>query len=113
MPTLYADENLPLQIVEALRRLGFDVLTAREAGQANQAISDADLLAFGASLGRAVITLNRRDFIALHRRFPNHAGIVVCSQDSDAEGQARRIAEAITEAGDLGRALVRVNLPAK
>ncbi len=113
MPTLYADENVPLQVVEALCRLGLDVLTAREAGQANQAISDAEVLAFGAALGRALITLNRRDFIALHRQRPNHAGIVVCSQDPDAEGQARRIAEAIVGAGDLVRALVRVNLPAK
>jgi hypothetical protein len=33
---LYADENFPLEVVEALRRLGHDVLTALEAGQANQ-----------------------------------------------------------------------------
>jgi len=42
---LYADENFPLRVVEELRRLGHDVLTALEDGKANQAITDADLLA--------------------------------------------------------------------
>jgi hypothetical protein len=31
---LYANENFPLPVVEALRRLGHDVLTSREAGNA-------------------------------------------------------------------------------
>jgi hypothetical protein len=33
---LYADENFPLRVVEELRRLGHDVLTASEDGRANQ-----------------------------------------------------------------------------
>jgi hypothetical protein len=31
---LYADENFPLRVVEELRRLGIDVLTAFEDGKA-------------------------------------------------------------------------------
>ena len=42
---LYADENFPLRVVEELRRLGHDVLTALEDGRANQSITDNDLLA--------------------------------------------------------------------
>jgi len=42
--SFYADENFHLEVVEALRRLGHDVVTALEAGQANQAITDESLL---------------------------------------------------------------------
>jgi len=61
MASLYANENFPLQVVEALRALGHDVLTSLEAGQANQAIADDRVLAFAAQHGRALLTLNRRD----------------------------------------------------
>ena len=44
MASFYADENFHLEVVEALRRLGHDVVTALEAGQANQAITDESLL---------------------------------------------------------------------
>jgi uncharacterized protein DUF5615 len=54
---LYADENFPLPAVEALRRLGHDVLTAAEAGQAGQGIADDAVLAFAHSLGRDPICL--------------------------------------------------------
>jgi hypothetical protein len=56
---LYADENFPLPVVEALRRLGHDVLTAFEAGQANQRISDDAVFDFAANTGRILLTLNR------------------------------------------------------
>jgi hypothetical protein len=42
----YADENFPAQVVEALRHLGHDVLTAYEAGQANRAITDKEVVDF-------------------------------------------------------------------
>lgn len=38
MARLYADENFPLPVVEALQRLGHDVRTTHEAGQSEQAI---------------------------------------------------------------------------
>ena len=59
MASLFADENFPLQVVEALRRLGHDVLTAHDAGQANQRIPDATLLGIATRLGRAMLTLSR------------------------------------------------------
>jgi hypothetical protein len=37
MALFYADENFPLPVVEALRRLGHDVLTVEEDGKAHQA----------------------------------------------------------------------------
>jgi len=66
---LYADENFPLRVVEELRRLGQDVLTAFEDGKANQSVTDQELLARATELGRAVLTLNRlisRGFTSQH-----------------------------------------------
>src|SRR5688500_7096168 len=108
---LYADENFPLRVVEELRRLGHDVLTAFEDGKANQSITDGQLLERATQLSRAVLTLNRLDFKRLHLQFPNHAGIIICTEDPDRFGQAQRIAEAVTNAGELQGQLVRVYRP--
>ena len=95
MARLYSNENFPLPVVQELRNLGHDVLTVREAGKADQAIPDDEVLAFAAAESRVVLTLNRRDFIHLHAAQPNHAGIIVCTYDVDFIGQAQRIHEAI------------------
>jgi hypothetical protein len=108
---LYSNENFPLPTVEALRRLGHDVLTVSEAGKAEQAIDDAEVLAFATGLGRAVLTINRKHFIRLHREQPQHAGIVVCTFDADFNGQAQRIHEVLKENADLAQQLLRVNRP--
>jgi len=46
MTRLYSNENFPLDMVIELRKLGHDVLTSYEAGQANQGIPDIEVLAF-------------------------------------------------------------------
>jgi hypothetical protein len=79
MRRLYANENLPLPVVEALRQLGHDVLTTIESGKAGQAISDQAVLTFATTEQRVLITLNRKHFIRLHTLQPDHAGIVVCT----------------------------------
>jgi len=108
---LYADENFPREVAVALRQLGHDVLTVQEAGNANQGIPDDEVLAFAIRVGRAVITLNRRDFIRLHRAQPEHAGIIVCTQDDDTLGQAQRIHDAMQDLEFLAGHLIRVNRP--
>jgi hypothetical protein len=110
---IYADENFPIEVVEALRRLGHDVLTAFAAGQANQRIPDESVLDFATRSGRAVLTLDRRRFIGLHARFPGHAGIVVCTYDPDVERQAVAIDAAVRSAPVLHGALIRINRPAQ
>lgn len=55
---LYADENFPLRVVEELRRLGQDVITAYEDGRANQSVTDKELLERASEIGRALLTLN-------------------------------------------------------
>ena len=110
---LYADENFPLRVVEELRRLGHDVLTALEDGKANQAIKDADLLARAIELKRTLLTLNRQDFKRLHLQVPDHAGIIICTEDPDRVGQADRIHVTIAEVVTLSGKLIRVYRPAK
>ena len=112
MARLYSNENFPLPVVQELRNLGHDVLTVREAGKADQAIPDDEVLAFAAAESRVVLTLNRRDFIHLHAAQPNHGGIIVCTYDADFIGQqAQRIHEAIKVESTLEGQLFRVNRP--
>lgn len=112
MAAFYADENFPLAVVDALRTMGHDVLTALDAGQANQRVPDTDILEFAARSGRTLLTLNRWDFVGLHARVPAHAGIVACTQDGDHERQAVAIDRAVRDSGSLAGVLIRVNRPA-
>ena len=66
MARFYSNENFPLRTVMKLRELGHDVLTPSEAGNANRRIADEALLAYAVSGNRAVLTINRKHFIALH-----------------------------------------------
>ncbi len=72
---------------------------------------DREVLAFAVRERRAVVTLDRRDFIALHHRDARHYGIIVCSTDADVERQARRIDEAVRAIGALEGQLIRINRP--
>ncbi len=51
MARLYSNENFPLLMVQELRRLGHDVLTVQEAGNADRAIPDDAVLAFAMAEG--------------------------------------------------------------
>ena len=59
MIRFYANENLSAVIVNELRRLGHDVLTSYEAGNANQRIPDEQVLVTATAADRCVITFNR------------------------------------------------------
>lgn len=91
MIKFYSNENFPMDIVRELRRLGYDVLTSYDAGQANQGIPDEDVLNFASQQERVVITLNRDDFIALHCSGISHKGIIICKTDRDYVGQAQTL----------------------
>jgi uncharacterized protein DUF5615 len=107
----YTDENFRYPVVDALRRLGHDVLTAQEAGRAGRGILDETVLADAATAGRILLTHDRRDFIRLHNAGITHRGIVVCTYDPDAEALARRIDLAVAAADAAGGWLLRVNRP--
>lgn len=108
MSRLYANENFPRRVVEGLRNLGHDVLTTLEAGNANQGISDEEVLAFAINSERSVLTLNRRHFVRLHLQNSSHWGIVVCMQDEDIQRQIERIHAGLTQNSDLRGKLIRV-----
>lgn len=112
MASIYVNENFPLQVVKALREKGHDLLTTQEAGQAGRSVADREVLAFAVANNRAVLTLNRRDFIRLHMQDPEHYGIIVCTQDPNTDRQAERIHQAIQDNEPLRRKLIRVNRPA-
>lgn len=111
MAYLYADEQFPRKVSQQLRLLGHNVLTIQEAGYGNFGIPDEEVLDFAMSSDRAVLTLNRQDFIRLHRLTPNHSGIIVCTNDLDRCRMASRIHEAIAAEESLNGKLIRVIRP--
>jgi predicted nuclease of predicted toxin-antitoxin system len=107
---LYADENFPKSVIEELRKLDHDVLTAFEAGQANQRIPDTQVLAYAIQQERAVITQNRNDFIRLHKATETHTGIIVCKEDHKHPLQlAQRIHIQLLTHAPLNNKLIRIN----
>jgi uncharacterized protein with PIN domain len=108
---IYANENFPLPVADALRRLGHDVLTVQETGKASQAMPDEEILAFARAEGRILVTPNRRHFGRLHAVTRDHAGIIVCTFDLDFQGQAVRINAAVRSESSWTGRLVRVARP--
>lgn len=111
MAQLLADENFPLPVTQELRALGHDVVTLRDLARSDQRLPDEAVLQLANEQGRAVLTLNRRHFVRLHRDISDHSGIVVCSLDLDFAGQARRIAEVLDAAASITGKLFRINRP--
>ena len=111
MTRLYANENFPLPVIEELRRLGHDVLTIQETGQAGQALSDEGVLASACTQGRMLLTFNRKHFIRLHQQQHDHCGIIACTVDADFAGLANRIHQALETQGQVSRLLIRINRP--
>lgn len=91
MTRLYSNENLAIDLVEALRKFNHDILSSYDAGQANQGIPDDEVLEYATLNDRCVITFNRDDFVALHRNGVSHAGIIICKDDRDYLGQAQAL----------------------
>ena len=111
MARLYMDEQFPKVVSGLLRSMGHDVLTVQEAGNGNLGIPDEDVLSFAIGDHRAVVTLNRYDFIRLHRSNSEHYGIIVCTNDNDRSRMAIRLDEAISAQESLKGHLIRVVRP--
>ena len=107
---LYADENFDFPVVEELRRLGHDVVTAQEDGLTSS--PDPVILARAHILGRVVLTHNRRHFERLVRLGADYSGLLSATQDGDFPAPAARI-HAMLAGRTLGRWCIRVNRPAK
>ncbi len=69
-------------LVRELVRLGWDVLSTRDAG--NEGMPDVHQLSWAANAGRCVFTANQGDFARLHYQWlaagRSHAGIVILSE---------------------------------
>ena len=111
MALLFADEDFPFPVVERLRELGHDVQTPAEAGLAGVGTDDEEILAEAIRAGRVLLTMNRRDFIALHNADSNHGGIVVGTRDRDAAALAKRFNDAVSGSTELSGVLLRVLRP--
>ena len=112
MARFYTNENIPSQVVTELRRLGHNVVTSLDAGMANSAVPDAEVLAFAVANGRILLTHNRRHFLRPHQhRTAGHAAIVLCPFDPDFCRQAQRINDAVGAEPEMANKLVRVNRP--
>ncbi len=111
MARLYANENFPLAVVKALRMCGHDAVTVQETGRGNIGLPDEQILQEATADRRAVLTMNRRHFVRLHRAWSGHAGIIACTYDPDSEGLSRRINAAIADRDSLAGELIRVNRP--
>ena len=111
MVKLYSNENFPVPVVSELRNLGFDVLTIQETAKDQQAFPDEEVLKFATGEKRAVLTFNRKHFIALHKTAIDHAGIIACTFDINFKALAQRIHNSISEERSLNGKLFRINRP--
>jgi hypothetical protein len=111
MVRLYSNENFPIPAVNQLRNLGYDVLTIQESGKDQQSFPDEDVLKFASTSKRAVLTFNRKHFIALHNHSSDHQGIIVCTFDIDFHSLAQRIHDQISIEETLTGKLIRINRP--
>ena len=106
MADLYADEQFPKVVVSKLRDLKHDVLTVQEAGKRGD--SDRQVLEFATEQERAVITINRKDFIRLHKESSNHGGIIACKQDHNWQRLTTNVEQAVIDNEPLKGKLIRV-----
>jgi len=109
----YSNENIALPVIIELRRLGHDVLTSLEAGNANAAIPDLEVLRFAVLQSRILLSHNRRHFLHLHHRgVVDHKGMVLLTIDPDFVRQAIRIHQAVVNTPEMRNQVIRVNRPA-
>jgi predicted nuclease of predicted toxin-antitoxin system len=100
MARLLADEQFPVRILDRLRRLGLDVKRVRDydSSKSGDGKSDENVLQIATTERRIVLTLNRRDFWALHqqRTVGCHKGIIAYALTEEPPAvQADRIHEAL------------------
>ncbi|MBD2091386.1 DUF5615 family PIN-like protein [Microcoleus sp. FACHB-1515] len=84
---LYLDEDVNILIADLLRARGFDVVTARDAGQLHAA--DTEQLAYAVSQARTLVTHNRTDFEELVQSYFDseqmHYGVIFAVRRSPQE----------------------------
>src|SRR3989338_9863181 len=72
-----ADEHIELSIVTGLNLIGIDVVSVNEAGKRES--DDEEILRFAKEKERVIVTRDS-DFVKLHKKGVEHAGIVFISK---------------------------------
>ncbi len=109
MARIYSNENIAITLVFELRNLGHDVLTSIDAGRANLAIPDDQVLAFAIIEDRILLSYNRKDFFKLDKRCESgHAGMILCKFDPDFGAQAARIHSALAVLASTRNRVIRI-----
>ena len=75
MLRLQLDEHMSNDLLRELRKAGFDVVLPKEIGL--RSADDDVALSHAAATGRVIVT-DDVDFLRMHRRAQDHAGIVFC-----------------------------------
>jgi predicted nuclease of predicted toxin-antitoxin system len=82
---LYADHNVDDRFSVDLRRDGFDLILAREAG--NKMLSDEEHLVWATERNRVILTHDRKDFIPLAKTWAlagrDHTGVILSAQPGE------------------------------
>jgi hypothetical protein len=92
-----------------LKRLGHDVATTIDKGNAGISMPDEAVLEFSTTSDRILVTMNRKHFIRLHNQGKPHQGIFVCKYDPDFARLARKIDDVLRKTTNLSGMLVRIN----
>jgi hypothetical protein len=105
---LYLDDcAYSRRLCQLLREAGHDVQTPVDLVPSLLGADDAAHFAHAQAAGRAILTLNARDFKALHDRDADHAGILVVYQDNDPR-KDMRYADIVRAIANLERSVPRV-----
>jgi uncharacterized protein with PIN domain len=113
MARLLADEHFPVGIVNALRRLGHDVLTVRQVNvsKSGDATPDDLVLEWAAHQQRIVVTMNRKDYRRLHQENARHAGILCCNDPgAQPDKKVARKIDAFLKENDMNSRFERLSL---
>ncbi|MFN0146880.1 MAG: DUF5615 family PIN-like protein [Dehalococcoidia bacterium] len=104
--SLYFDhDSADGQLLQALRRRGFDCLTSIAAEM--ERATDEEQLQFASGDGRVLVTANQGDFVRLHWQFVgggrHHAGIVIADQRLSLSHRIQALASLFDQAPPLER----------
>ena len=78
-----------------------------------RSVPDDAVFVYAIAEQRIIITVNRKDFVRLHRENPEHFGIIVCTENPNIEVFAQCIDKILTEnQGNCAGKLLRVYKPA-
>ncbi len=100
---LYLDDcACSRRLCQLLREAGYDVQTPADVTPPLVGASDAAHFAHACAVGRIILTLNPKDFKALHDRAAHHPGILAVYQDNDLTKDMRHT-DIVRAVGNLER----------